>query len=195
MEKNKGSLEKIIGGSLGSDTHVVGLLKFLAIAEEIGHETVFLGHKISAKDMIGHIQKHDPGIVGISYRLSPENAKKVLTQLKDYIKEQQLEDKKYIFGGTPATATVAQEIGIFDKLFVGGESKKEVWEYLTGRGAEKIQRFPDNLVDRIEWKRPILRHHFGLPSLEETVEGVRKIAEARVLDIISMGPDQDAQEH
>jgi methylmalonyl-CoA mutase cobalamin-binding subunit len=195
MGKNKSSLERIVGGSLGTDIHVAGLLKFLSIAEEIGYETIFLGPTISVEDMVGHIEEYDPDIVGVSYRLSPESAKKHLTQLKDLIEERQLADRIYIFGGTPATASVAQEIGIFDKLFVGGEPKEEVVKYLTGKGAEKIQHFPDNLVDRIEWKRPILRHHFGLPFLEETVEGVREIAEAGVLDIISIGPDQDAQEH
>lgn len=41
---------------------------------------------------------------------------------------------------------------------------------------------------------PILRHHFGRPLLQETIEGCRKIAEARVLDVISIAPDQNAQE-
>jgi hypothetical protein len=53
------------------------------------------------------------------------------------------------------------------------------------------------MVDRIQWKSPfpILRHHFGLPSLEETVRGIEKISEAQALDVISLGTDQDAQEN
>jgi hypothetical protein len=39
-----------------------------------------------------------------------------------------------------------------------------------------------------------LRHHFGLPTVEETVQGVSRIAEAKVIDVISLGPDQNAQE-
>ncbi|HEY8414945.1 MAG TPA: methionine synthase, partial [Thermaerobacter sp.] len=38
-------------------------------------------------------------------------------------------------------------------------------------------------------------HHFGLPSVEETIRGVAEIAEARCLDVISLGTDQNAQEH
>ena len=40
---------------------------------------------------------------------------------------------------------------------------------------------------------PILRHHFGLPTLQDTIEGIAHIAEAKVLDVISLGIDQDAQ--
>jgi hypothetical protein len=41
---------------------------------------------------------------------------------------------------------------------------------------------------------PLLRHHFGLPGLEQTVHGVKQLAAAKILDIISIGPDQNAQE-
>jgi hypothetical protein len=38
-----------------------------------------------------------------------------------------------------------------------------------------------------------VRHHFGLPTLEATRAGIVRIAEAQVLDVISLGIDQDAQ--
>jgi hypothetical protein len=40
-----------------------------------------------------------------------------------------------------------------------------------------------------------LRHHFGLPTMEATIEGIEKIADAQALDVISLGIDQDAQEN
>ena len=40
----------------------------------------------------------------------------------------------------------------------------------------------------------MLRHHFGLPDLEKTVEGVKEISQSKVLDVISLGPDQNAQQ-
>ena len=49
-------------------------------------------------------------------------------------------------------------------------------------------------IDWIEKGPTPNRHHFGLPSMEETIEGIKEIAEAKVLDIISLGPDQNAQE-
>jgi hypothetical protein len=55
--------------------------------------------------------------------------------------------------------------------------------------------FPLATVQRIAWKAPypLVRHHFGLPTVEATREGVKRIAEAQVLDVISLGTDQDAQ--
>ncbi|MDD5660113.1 MAG: methionine synthase, partial [Actinomycetota bacterium] len=37
-------------------------------------------------------------------------------------------------------------------------------------------------------------HHFGRPDLKETVRGIRKISESKLIDIISLGPDQNTQE-
>ena len=42
---------------------------------------------------------------------------------------------------------------------------------------------------------PLIRHHFGLPTMEETRLGIERIAESQVLDVISLGIDQDAQEN
>ena len=55
------------------------------------------------------------------------------------------------------------------------------------------------MIPRLAWKAPfpLFRHHFGLPadSVQPTIDGIRRIAESRVLDVISLGPDQDAQEN
>ena len=57
--------------------------------------------------------------------------------------------------------------------------------------------FPQTTIERIHWKSPypLIRHHFGLPTLEATHRGIKQIAEAQVLDVVSMGIDQDAQEN
>lgn len=48
----------------------------------------------------------------------------------------------------------------------------------------------------MSWKAPypLLRHHYGVPSVEETSRGIMEIAESGVLDVLSVGPDQNAQE-
>ncbi|MGY5881000.1 MAG: methionine synthase, partial [Candidatus Thorarchaeota archaeon] len=58
------------------------------------------------------------------------------------------------------------------------------------------EKNPQDLLTRMTIKSPIpiIRHHFGLSTIEETVDGVKRIAEASVLDVISIGPDQNAQE-
>ncbi len=57
-------------------------------------------------------------------------------------------------------------------------------------------RFSDKLTERISQKMPypLLRHHFGLPSYEDTLKGVKQIADSKVLDIVSLGPDQNTQQ-
>jgi len=186
---------KIIGGPLGKDIHVAGVLNFFDIARELGHETRYLGPAISVKRFVEEIKRHNPDVVAVSYRLSPETAEELLAEFRDAVEKEGLTDKKYVFGGTPATAEIAERVGIFEKIFRGGESKEDIVRYLSGGELKAAQDFPDNLIDRIKWKRPILRHHFGLPSLEETIRGAKEIAEAGVLDVISLGPDQDAQEY
>ena len=101
-------------------------------------------------------------------------------------------------GGTPTVAKVAEESGIFKAVFSGKESLDEIIAFLQGETVEtKEENYPDNLVGRIEWKSPypILRHHFGMSTVDATVDGIKRIAEAGVIDVISIGPDQNAQEH
>jgi hypothetical protein len=94
-------------------------------------------------------------------------------------------------------ASRASSIGFFERVFDGSDSDEAVLAYLKGQPAGELaeEDIPQSAVARIRWKAPypLLRHHFGLPTIEETLEGVAQIAEARVLDLISIGPDQDAQ--
>ncbi len=60
----------------------------------------------------------------------------------------------------------------------------------------------DSLLERIvqvreRESRPIIRAHIGIAadSIEPTVEGVRKLADAQCLEIVSLAPDQPAQEY
>ncbi|MEJ2252668.1 MAG: methionine synthase, partial [Candidatus Lokiarchaeota archaeon] len=54
-----------------------------------------------------------------------------------------------------------------------------------------------DLISRIEWKKPypLLRAHFGLSNLNDTIKGVKKLAETQELDVISIAPDQNTQEN
>ena len=49
----------------------------------------------------------------------------------------------------------------------------------------------------MKWKAPfpLIRHHYGQPTVEDTVTGIERIAHSGVLDVVSLGPDQDAQEN
>jgi methanogenic corrinoid protein MtbC1 len=108
---------KIIGGSLDNDIHVAGILNFFALVQDLGYETYYLGPANSANEFIINIKKLNPDIVAVSYRLSLETAEKLLFQFKKAIKKSGLIGRKYIFGGTPSTAKIAEKIGIFYECF------------------------------------------------------------------------------
>jgi len=186
---------KIIACSLEPCIHIAGVINFLNIAEKLGNETVFLGPAINLDELFLKIKEHNPDLVGVSFRLTPEVAREIFLRLRDMIRENNTKSK-FVLGSTPSVANVAREIGIFDMIFTGEESPIEVAGYLKGKGIIRRISHPQSLIERIGENRPfpILRHHFGLPSLKDTISGAREIAEAEVLDVISIGPDQNAQE-
>src|SRR4030043_1837384 len=87
----------------------------------------------------------------------------------------------------------------FERVFDGSEPPEEVLAYLKGQTSAQPTElnYPQSTVERICWKSPfpLLRHHFGLPTMEDSLRGVEKISKAKVLDVISLGIDQDAQEN
>jgi len=192
---------KILGGSLGECVHVAGVLNFLRMAEEHGYQTEFTGPATPIAEYIAAAQEVDPDILAVSYRLTPENAAILLQDFKMACEEAGLLDKRFIFGGTPPVAQKARKLGLFEAVFSGEEPLEAVIAYLKGTPWEEMRAedYPVETLERIRWKAPfpIIRHHFGIPAdtIEPTVEGIRQIAEAGVLDVISLGPDQDAQEN
>jgi hypothetical protein len=95
-------------------------------------------------------------------------------------------------------ADVARDLGLFEAIFGGSANLQDLIDYLNGSASARADGTPpQTLVERIRWKAPfpLLRHHFGQPSVAATAEGIRQIAEAGVLDVISLGTDQNAQEH
>jgi len=192
------SKKLILGCAVGNCVHIGGLNHFLQMAELEGFKTISLGPAVPLERLLKEIKKYNPDIIAISYRLTPEVGQKIFDQLKKKIDEDDfLKSKKFIFGGTPSVATIARQYKIFIKVFDGTENLDEVSAFLKGETITKGEElYPQTLSDRIEQKYPypIIRHHFGRPDLEETIEGVRQIANAKVLDVISLGTDQNAQE-
>ncbi|MCU0287643.1 MAG: cobalamin B12-binding domain-containing protein, partial [Acidobacteria bacterium] len=190
--------KKILGAALGTCVHVSGLYHFLKLAETAGYETELLGPAVSPQRLVEAICELKPDITAVSYRLTPGSAQNLFAELKELVQKNNLTSQRLIFGGTPPVAHEAEESGLFEKVFSGAEPPDKVKSFLYETGAIKQEEaFPGNLLDRIKQKYPypLLRHHFGRPSLAETIEGAKKIASSAVLDVISLGPDQNAQEH
>jgi methylmalonyl-CoA mutase cobalamin-binding subunit len=191
-------MRKIIGAAIGSCVHVGGLHHFLQLAESEGFEATSFGPAVSVKRLVNIIIEEKPDIVALSYRLTPESAALLFIELKKELESSGISDCRMIFGGTPPVAAVAAATGMFEKLFDGTEPPGSIKEYLRGtKGKNFVPDQADTLVERIarKYPYPLIRHHFGRPTVEETLRGVEQIAMSGVLDVISVGPDQNAQEH
>ncbi|MGB9876200.1 MAG: cobalamin B12-binding domain-containing protein [bacterium] len=192
-------MKKVIAGAIGNCIHIAGVVNFLRLAENLGYETFFLGPAVPVDEFIKAIEELEPDIVGVSYRLTPEVAESLLSEFKKLLEGRKLlKGRIFLFGGTPPVCEVASKTGIFTAVFTGFEPQEEVAAILKGeRREEKEEDFGNTLLERMRKKHPypLLRHHLGLPSLEGTIAAARRIALAKVLDVISIAPDQNAQEH
>ncbi len=188
-----------VAAALGECVHVAGVLNFLRLAEAAGWRTVFLGPAVTIEQVLRSARNENAELVGVSYRLTPENGERLLGEFAEAADDLRLAGVRFAFGGTPPVATKAANLGFFERVFDGSESSEEVLAYLKGQTSfqPSAQDYPHSTVERIGWKSPypLIRHHFGLPTMEETLQGVAKISQARVLDVISLGIDQDAQEN
>lgn len=189
-------MKKILACTIGNCVHVAGTMNFLSLAEDEGYDTEFLGIGISVDELIENINRKKPDIVALSYRLTPEPLIEILDELKDKIEKENLQAISWLFGGTEPTGKIAESSNIFSKIFYGTEDIDEVILYLKGKEYSVYENYPRDLISRINSKYPypILRHHLGLSTIEDTVTAIEKIADSKVLDVISIAPDQNAQE-
>lgn len=187
----------VVAGALGECVHVAGVMNFLRLAESAGWRIVFLGPAVSVKRILETARRENADLVGVSYRLTPETGERLLAEFAEEADDLRTAGVRFVFGGTPPVAGRARAIGFFERVFEGGEPAEAVLAYLKGqhRAGPHETDFPQASVERIAWKAPfpIIRHHFGLPTVESTRAGIARIAQAQVLDIISLGIDQDAQ--
>ncbi|MCL2222237.1 MAG: cobalamin B12-binding domain-containing protein [Oscillospiraceae bacterium] len=184
---------------MGNCVHVAGAAHFLNLAEDEGYETLFLGPAVSIDKIISSIEIHKPVMITLGYRLTPENGVKIVKELIEKSKNLS-HTPKWLFGGTPPVAEKVRELSFFDVIFDGTDDIDDSITLLrTGKMPDKnnAELYSGDLVGRLAQKTPypLLRHHFGLPSFDETVSGIEEIADSRVLDVISLGIDQNTQQY
>ena len=190
-------MKKYLGAAIGNCVHVGGIVNFFRLAENEGHKTYFMGAAVGIDRLIEKIPEINPDVVAIGYRLTPKNVVPLLDRLELLINEKGLRNIKWIFGGTKPVADKAKNYSFFSTIFDGTEDIDDVIDFLRGKHLKEVETsYSSNIIGRIKSKYPypVLRHIFGLPSLEDTIEGVKTIAESRVLDVISIGPDQNTQQ-
>ena len=192
-------MKTVVAAAIGECVHVAGTMNFLRLAEQIGWRVVFLGPATPIETVIEAAKREKADLVGVSYRLTPENGERLVASFAEAADELRSQGVQFAFAGTPPVVERISNLGFFDAYFDGTRSKEEIVAFLKGQDLDDRDEedFPQTTVERILWKRPfpLLRHHFGLPNLEETVDGIARIAEAQALDVISLGIDQEAQEN
>lgn len=190
---------KMIVASIGNCVHAAGIYNFSVLARKEGYQVEYMGSAVPIKELVGGIIEFKPHVVALSYRLSEEGAFYLLKELEGIIREQGFEDMIFIFGGTVETAKAARKFPYIRKVFDGSEDISESVIYLRNMEKEHAEEEipPQTLGERIAWKKPfpIIRHHIGLETLEDTYEHIKILAESKLLDVISLAPDQNAQEH
>jgi hypothetical protein len=189
----------IVGAAIGDCVHVAGVVNFLNLAEQLGYQTVCLGPAVDVDTLLDKVAMLDPALVAVGYRLTPENCRNVLTDLAAKAAAGGQAGRRWLFGGTEPCVAVACEFDLFQMTFASGTTKAAVVAFLRGEQSQTETGTPppQTLVQRIGWKAPypLLRHHFGRPTVDETLAGVVAIARAECLDVLSLGTDQNAQEH
>jgi methylmalonyl-CoA mutase cobalamin-binding subunit len=145
----------VIAGALGECVHVAGVMNFLRLAETAGWQTVFLGPAVSVEQMMAAARTHDATLVGVSYRLTPENGERLLAEFAEAADDLAAAGVRFAFGGTPPVAERARAIAFFEQVFDGSELTEDVLAYLRGRPHTATQAdYPQTTVKRIAWKAP-----------------------------------------
>lgn len=192
-------MKTVVAGALGECVHVAGVSNFLRLAEQAGWRTVFLGPAVSIEHFLAVARQEKADLIGVSYRLTPETGEQLLGEFAEAADDLHRSGVRFAFAGTPPVAERAQTIGFFERTFDGSEPVEGILAYLKDQTADAMTaaHYPQTTVERIAWKAPypLIRHHFGQPTVAATATGITQIAEAQVLDVISLGTDQDAQEN
>jgi hypothetical protein len=178
---------------------VAGAVHFLDLARDEGYSAAFLGPAVRPAELIARVRELEPAIVSVGYRLTPDSGFALASELME--RSRTLEKQPvWVFGCTRPVAERVRELGFFDVIFDGTDDIDDSIAFLRCGAlpdGDSPEYFARCLTERIAQKSPypLLRHHFGLPSFDDTLRGVEQIARSRALDVVSLGIDQNTQQY
>jgi hypothetical protein len=189
----------VIAASLGNCVHVAGAVHFLDLARDEGYTAAFLGPAVRPAELIARVRELNPAIVSVGYRLTPDSGLALASELMELSRALE-KQPVWVFGCTRPVAERVRELCFFDVIFDGTDDIDDSIAFLRYGalpGGASPEYYARGLTERIAQKRPypLLRHHFGLPSFDATLRGIGEIAQARALDVVSLGIDQNTQQY
>ncbi|MGD2026690.1 MAG: cobalamin B12-binding domain-containing protein, partial [Anaerolineales bacterium] len=120
----------LITAAIGECVHVAGIANFERLARQAGWRTIFLGPAVPIETVLDSAVKEQADLVGVSYRLTPENGERLLARFAEEADELQQQGVKFVFGGTPPVVEKVARLGFFDACFDGTQTTEEIIAYL-----------------------------------------------------------------
>lgn len=191
-------MKKMLIAAIGTCVHAAGMYNFAQLARKEGYQVTYLGSANPVEQVIDAAVELQPEAIALGYRLSQESAQELLSAFFEGADKQGLGDLRYFFGGTLETSAVAETFNRFEGIFDGSQSQEEILLALRRqKKADRSEQPPQTLRERLDYKAPfpLIRHHIGLGTLEETIREIEILADSGLLDVISLAPDQNAQQY
>ena len=163
----------VVAGALGECVHVAGVMNFLRLAEAAGWQTVFLGPAVSVEQVLAAARASRRDLVGVSYRLTPETGERLLAEFAEAADDlrrgrRALRVRRHAAGGRARPRHRLLRAGL-RRL---ASRPRMCWPICAASRAPPPEAdYPQTTVERIAWKAPypLIRHHFGLPTMEATL--------------------------
>jgi hypothetical protein len=188
---------KILGSVIGDPKYTNEFLKFLEIAESEKFEVITLYHPISILRIVEEIISERYDLIALNIRHSMALTSSIIEELEDALSSEEIQKNRFVFFGETEIGKDLLYKEFFDKVFYVNNSEGQIRTYFREvYNSKSNHKHAANLIERIIQKKPfpLLRHNFGKPTLEETITGIRKLSLSKILDVVSIDPDQNARD-
>lgn len=190
-------MSKILGSVLGDPKNNNEFLRFLEIAESERFEVNTLYHPVSILRLVEEIKSQRYDIIALNIWHSSNLTNSIIEELEDALNNEEIQNNRFVFFGELKVGKELHNEEFFDKIFNANDAEGMIRVYFREiLNCKSNPQYATNLIERIIQKHPfpLMRHNFGKPTLEETITGISKLSSSKILDVISIDPDQNARD-